>query len=299
MKKPKPTKLCFNIPIKNATASPVEYVLFADSRQVAQIPLPNWSALKTEMEALRDRHTDMEGYFRLLQVENDAAVAGLRQADFQQFDDVQVAMQLSATAFDNLANALSVQAQSAQVSELQQFSREVALAPILVNEITLTTNTPAQLQQTYQYDKSLVRRAGKDIFLDFFQKYNPLLKNNKVTLTEKDLGGTLRFDGTTGFRFTLLPNTQITLQFCYAFAPPLVCCTPQAQPKEKPTPNLPKPTPTKPLPTATAQTPKAKQAQEPTMVPTPKQKTNVWWYGLALGILLLILGVLAWWQARK
>jgi hypothetical protein len=292
--KKKPKKLCFNIPIRNATALPVEYVLFADSRQVAQIPLPDWDTLKTEMEALESTHNDMSAEFVQLQTENDTFV-GRVKFDFTR---LQALMTDSATAFDNLASALSIQAQSAQATDLQQFGREVALVPILVNEITLRTNNASQLQQAYQYDKSLVLRSGKEQNFDFFAKYNPILKQPQVTLTEKDLGGTLRFDGTTGFRFTLLPNTFISLQFCYILAPPLVCCAQKVtteQPTKLPDAKTPPQTPQKTLPA-----PKVKQDKTQPQKQEPKQKNkSVWWlFGLLLGVLLILWGIWWWTHGR-
>ncbi len=286
--KKKSKQLCFTIPITNSTALPVEYVLFADNKQVAQVPLPNWSTLQTEMLALRDKHTDMEGYFRRLQTENDAAVAGLRQADFREFQDVQASMNLSATAFDNLATALSVQAQSTQAGELQQFGREVALMPILVTEVTLTTTNLDQISQLYTYEKSLVLRAGKSQNLDFYSQYSNYFTIPKVTLKREHLEGGLKFDGITGLRFTVLPNTSLSLKFCYEYAPPVVCCTPKP---EKPLPARVGKDNTRPLPAPqpTKELPKPQSAPE-----KPKPKTPKAMYWLVPLLLLLLVVFVVW-----
>lgn len=299
-------KDCFTIPFINSTASPVEYVLFASNRKPATAV--NWAELSSQFGVLAQKHSEIQNNFATAGTpfapSDYYAVLANTTPPLTPFDasflptatppdnnvlwyrvanwaNVATLFQESAVAFTAITQALNAQAlaeTNGEVQNYEQIAREVALAPIVVNTITLTTNNFEQLSQIYTYNKNLVLRGGEEQNIDFYNKYNPKWVGNKVTLNKEDLQGGLRFDGMTAFRFTLLPGTSMSFQFCYALASDM---PKKVEKPPRPVPTIKPKAPAIPLPTK----------------PAPKRTFN--WLYIILPILLLVIILIILWQRKK
>lgn len=248
--------------------------------EVSLPALPTWSDLVTEMQTLRDRHTDMSNEFRELQIQEDGSLRLV-------FTDLETLMTQSATAFDALATALTLSPVPSQTtpSTVSQLAKEVAQYPISVKRITIYTDQVAQLSQNYTLTQNLVLRDSQDRLLKFNTQYTANDFQPIATLEGEDLGKVV-FDGVTGLQFTVLPNTSFTIEFEYEIVPIQACCTCEKKDSDEKAGQSDKGT------KAQTKTPTPKDDKKPSQ---PTQKTKFPYFTI-LGVLLLliVLAMLFW-----